>query len=120
MLAEHYRSLMRTHDCDDLVQLIKTIYGKNRERTAQGKKPARTEAEYMKRAEELLHGVLGNELSLLLSGVCVLRFEDRHLLLDLLLNFGGADDVDLALVDELSQLECALRLDVVVRLGVNC
>ena len=29
MLAEHYRSLMRTHDCDDLVQLIKTIYGKN-------------------------------------------------------------------------------------------
>lgn len=28
MLAEHYRSLMRTHDCDDLVQLIKTIYGK--------------------------------------------------------------------------------------------
>ena len=53
MLAEHYRSLMRTHDCDDLVQLIKTIYGKNRERTAQGKKPARTEAEYMKRAEEL-------------------------------------------------------------------
>ena len=47
MLAEHYRSLMRTHDCDDLVQLIKTIYGKNRERTAQGKKPARTEAEYM-------------------------------------------------------------------------
>ena len=27
MLAEHYRSLMRTHDCDDLVQLIKTIYG---------------------------------------------------------------------------------------------
>ena len=58
MLAEHYRSLMRTHDCDDLVQLIKTIYGKNRERTAQGKKPARTEAEYMKRAEELLHGEL--------------------------------------------------------------
>ena len=50
MLAEHYRSLMRTHDCDNLVQLIKTIYGKNRERTAQGKKPARTEAEYMKRA----------------------------------------------------------------------
>ena len=23
MLAEHYRSLMRTHDCDDLVQLIR-------------------------------------------------------------------------------------------------
>ena len=62
MLAEHYRSLMRTHDCDDLVQLIKTIYGKNRERTAQGKKPARTEAEYMKRAEELLHGELAAAL----------------------------------------------------------
>ena len=64
MLAEHYRSLMRTHDCDDLVQLIKTIYGKNRERTAQGKKPARTEAEYMKRAEELLHGELAAELGI--------------------------------------------------------
>ena len=64
MLAEHYRSLMRTHDCDDLVQLIKTIYGKNRERTAQGKKPARTEAEYMKRAEELLHGELAAALGI--------------------------------------------------------
>ena len=55
---------MRTHDCDDLVQLIKTIYGKNRERTAQGKKPARTEAEYMKRAEELLHGELAAALDI--------------------------------------------------------
>ena len=64
MLAEHYRSLMRTHDCDDLVQLIKTIYGKNRERTAQGKKPARTEAEYMKRAEELLHDELAAALGI--------------------------------------------------------
>lgn len=62
--GEHYRSLMRTHDCDDLVQLIKTIYGKNRERTAQGKKPARTEAEYMKRAEELLHGELAAALGI--------------------------------------------------------
>ena len=67
MLAEHYRSLMRTHDCDDLVQLIKTIYGKNRERTAQGKKPARTEAEYMKRAEELLHGELAAALGISFS-----------------------------------------------------
>ncbi len=49
MLAEHYRSLMRTHDCDDLVQ---------------GKKPARTEAEYMKRAEELLHGELAAALGI--------------------------------------------------------
>mgnify|MGYP007007080425 CR=1 FL=1 len=70
-------------------------------------------------AKELFHGVLGDELSLLLSGVRVLGLEHRHLLLDFLLNFGRADDVDLALVDELRQLECALRLDVVVRLGVN-
>ena len=54
-----------------------------------------------------------------LSGVRVLGLEDRHLLLDFLLNFGRADDLDLALVDELRQLGCALRLDVVVRLGVN-
>ena len=36
MLAEHYRSLMRTHDCDD----------------------------YMKRAEELLHGELAAALGI--------------------------------------------------------
>ena len=41
MLAEHYRSLMRTHDCDDLVQLIKTIYGKKQGAYGAGQK-ART------------------------------------------------------------------------------
>jgi len=61
MLAERYRASLLTHQCEDLVQLIKSIYAKNH--TA-GRKPGHIDQQYMKRAQELLHGELAAALDL--------------------------------------------------------
>lgn len=57
-LEEHYRASIKTHECEDLVQLIKTIYKKKVEMNESGKKPGRADVQYMKQAESLLHGEL--------------------------------------------------------------
>lgn len=69
LLAEHYRSFLRTQRCEDLVLLIKNIYSKDRAIARQGKKPGRTDIEYQKRAEELLHGELANALEISIDEV---------------------------------------------------
>lgn len=60
----HYRSAIESHRCEDLVQVIKTIYQKSRVRTEHGKRPGRTEETYRKRAEDLLHGELAVALGI--------------------------------------------------------
>ena len=62
-LAEHYKALLQTHDCSALVQLIKNIYCKNRELNEKGKTTGKTDQQYMKQAETLLH----EELSIALG-----------------------------------------------------
>lgn len=56
MLADHYQISMETHDCLDLLQLIKTVYIKRSIVSSQGKILGLTDERYYKRAEELLHG----------------------------------------------------------------
>ena len=66
MLADRYEASIRTHDCEDLVQLIKTIYQKGQAVQQTGRQLGQTDQRYFKRAEELLYGefavVLGLEL----------------------------------------------------------
>lgn len=53
-LSEKYKSFLDTHQCEDLVRLIKTVYEKEKVLVGKGKKLAKTEQEFGKLAKELL------------------------------------------------------------------
>lgn len=55
-LKGFYNQLLQTHNCIDLIKLIKTIYIKNGITIEQGKQPGQIDHKFMKQAEELLHG----------------------------------------------------------------
>ena len=52
---------LQSHDCGDLVQLIKTVYAKSRR---SGRRLSQVDQRYRKRAEELLHGELSVALGI--------------------------------------------------------
>lgn len=54
-LSEKYKGCLDTHQCEDLVKLIKTVYMKEKTMVENGKKLAKTEQEFGKLAKELLH-----------------------------------------------------------------
>ena len=54
-MSEKYKGCLDTHQCEDLVKLIKTVYMKEKSMVEQGRKLAKTEQEYGKLAKELLH-----------------------------------------------------------------
>ena len=55
-LAENYKASIKSHECEDLIRLVKTVYTRSRQMIDSGKKPAQTDMQYMKQAEDLLHG----------------------------------------------------------------
>ena len=59
--SEHYQEVLQSHDCGDLVQLIKTVYAKSRR---SGRRLSQVDQRYRKRAEELLHGELSVALGI--------------------------------------------------------
>ncbi len=58
MLNERYRACLSTHENDDLVRLIKSVYLKNQRTLKAGRHMGQTDQAYMKRAEKLLYGEL--------------------------------------------------------------
>lgn len=64
MLNEHYQALLQSHDCEDMLQLIKAVYTKQKENIAMGKKPGLVDERYMKRAEDILYGELAVALDI--------------------------------------------------------
>ena len=54
--TEHYRSIIGTHKCSDLIELIKSIYSKKRAVEAKKRKFSQLDSRYMKLAEDLLFG----------------------------------------------------------------
>lgn len=64
VLTNHYQSVLQTHDCKDLVMLIKTIYQKNQNALEIGKKLGQIDQRFMKRAEDLLYGELSIALNI--------------------------------------------------------
>ena len=54
-LSEKYKDCLDTHQCEDLVKLIKTVYQKEKMMVENGKKLAKTEQDFGKLAKELLH-----------------------------------------------------------------
>ena len=69
MLADHYRAQLNKHDCDGLVQLIKTVYTKNQTLAKSGRKASKTDLEYKQRAENMLHGELAVALEIPVESV---------------------------------------------------
>lgn len=55
-LNDYYKSYFDSHDCGDLIQLIKTVYEKKNILASNGKKLGLTDENYMKKAEDLLYG----------------------------------------------------------------
>ena len=55
-ISDHYRGFLSSHRCEDLVQLIKTVYTKTKRYRQNGKKPSQVDQLYLKRAEGLLYG----------------------------------------------------------------
>ena len=52
LLAEHYQAAFETHRCEDLLQVMKTIYSKSQN---SGKRLGLVEQRYQKQAEELVY-----------------------------------------------------------------
>lgn len=55
-LANQYRKLLRTHDCKDLLKLIKSIQKKCKKAEKDGRHPGLTDLRFLKQAEDLLYG----------------------------------------------------------------
>ena len=64
VLGAFYQEIIRSHNCLDMIQLIKTTYGKTQARLARGIKPGQVDERYRKRAEELLYGELAVALDI--------------------------------------------------------
>ena len=62
--GEYYQKMLSSHDCADLVQLIKTIYCKQQTAQAAGRKGGQVDERYRKRAEETLYGELAVALDI--------------------------------------------------------
>lgn len=62
--GEYYQKMMDSHDCADLVQLIKTIYVKQQSAQAAGRKGGQVDERYRKRAEDTLYGELAVALDI--------------------------------------------------------
>jgi CarD family transcriptional regulator len=62
-LDEKYRSAISSQKCEDLLQIIKTVYIKQQQKESEGKKLGQVDERYMKQAEDMLY----NELSIVLD-----------------------------------------------------
>ena len=63
-LVAHYKTLIQTHDCATLIQLIKNIRRKTKELSERGKPLGKTDQQYMKQAETFLHEELSVALDI--------------------------------------------------------
>lgn len=63
-MAEQYEASLKTHDCTELLRLIKTAYMKTRRSVQSGRKPGQTDQRYLKRAETQLYGELAVALGI--------------------------------------------------------
>ncbi|MDO4315361.1 MAG: CarD family transcriptional regulator [Oscillospiraceae bacterium] len=55
-LAQHYQTVVRSHDCKDLIELMMSIYTKRQQVESQKRRLGMVDERYMKQAERLLYG----------------------------------------------------------------
>ncbi len=68
-LSEHYRGFFESHNCEDLLQLIRSIYVKEQNLSQSKKRVGSTDQQYLRRATDLLHGELAAALDIPLDEV---------------------------------------------------
>ena len=68
-LTVTYQERIHSHDCEDLVSLIKAVYSKTHSGSENGKRPYKIDQEFKKRAEALLHSELSASLDIPLDEV---------------------------------------------------
>ena len=61
-LRDYYGNFLKTHTCEDLVRLIRSVREKSRKLEARGGHPRKIDQDYQKRAEELLYTELSTAL----------------------------------------------------------
>ena len=64
LVSRQYQESLQSHECCDLVGLIKTIHRKDSQARKLGRKPGKIEEKYRKRAEDLLYGELSVALGI--------------------------------------------------------
>jgi len=63
-LVQHYEAVINEHNCEDLIELVMSIYAKRQIFQQQKRKLGQIDARFMKRAEELLFGELAMALGM--------------------------------------------------------
>lgn len=63
-LEESYKESLQTHECTDLIKVIKTIYTRKAATCSKGKKVSQIDDKFMKIAEDLLYGEFAVALSM--------------------------------------------------------
>lgn len=63
-LAQHYQAAMRSSDCRDLVEVVKSIYAKRIQVESRKRRLGTIDERYMKQAERLLYGELSIALGI--------------------------------------------------------
>ncbi len=69
LLTDQYQASLRSHSCEELVELIAFIYHKQQRTLERGRRLSETDQRYRKRAEELLHGEFSIALDIPLEEV---------------------------------------------------
>ena len=63
-LAQHYQTAVRSHSCQDLIELMMSIYAKQKQAESQNRRLGMVDERYMKQAERLLYGEFSIALNL--------------------------------------------------------
>ena len=64
MLRNHYQEVLRSHDCEKLLEMTMSIHVKEKQASKAGRKLGQIDARFQKRAEELLWGELAVALEI--------------------------------------------------------
>lgn len=68
-LTEHYQAVFSGNNCEDLIELVMSLYAKKQYLAEQHRKFGQVDERFMKRAQSLLHGELAAALEIPLSEV---------------------------------------------------
>jgi CarD family transcriptional regulator len=64
LLSEHYQSIIKSYECEDLVKVLKSIYEKKRIAESKGKRLGTVDERYMNKVEDMLYGELAVALDI--------------------------------------------------------
>ena len=64
LLGEHYQAYLKSHDCRDLIRVIRAIYAKNQTVTARGRRLGQVDERSFKQAVDMLHSELAVALGI--------------------------------------------------------